>query len=232
MIENTPPSAENAPRPPPPRIKRWSRLVILAMFVIGLLIAGQWASQGLVEVAGLDLKAGINAHAQHAKIIAVFVFTILMIIPFMPAIEVSLALLAAFGPEVAFAIYAATVSALMVSFTIGRLVPVHWIELALKTLGLRQAEYFIHQIGPLEGEQRAQMVLELTPKRLVPTLLKHRYIAIAVILNVPGNAIIGGGGGIAMAAGMSHLLTVPRFLFAVAIATLPVPLAVWLLGGS
>ena len=69
------------------------------------------------------------------------------------------------------------------------------------------------------------------PKRVVPVFLKHRSIAIMVALNVPGNAVIGGGGGIALLAGMSGLFTFPRFLASVSLAALPVPLFVILTGG-
>ena len=64
----------------------------------------------------------------------------------------------------------------------------------------------------------------------IPWLLKHRYIAVIVALNVPGNALIGGGGGIALLAGMSGLFTFPRYLAALALAVLPVPLFVLIMG--
>ncbi|MBL4615404.1 MAG: hypothetical protein JKY27_11110 [Magnetovibrio sp.] len=58
----------------------------------------------------------------------------------------------------------------------------------------------------------------------MPFLLRHRYLAVVVALNVPGNALIGGGGGICMAAGISGLFSWPRFLISIAIAVSPVPL--------
>lgn len=36
-----------------------------------------------------------------------------------------------------------------------------------------------------------------------------RYVALAVLLNIPGNVVIGGGGGIAFAAGMTRLFSFP-----------------------
>ena len=82
----------------------------------------------------------------------------------------------------------------------------------------------------MTAEQRFEVLIEHAPKRVVPVLLKHRYIAIIVALNVPGNAVIGGGGGIALLAGLSGLFTFPRFLASVSLAALPVPLIV-LIGG-
>jgi hypothetical protein len=47
---------------------------------------------------------------------------------------------------------------------------------------------------------------------------------------VPGNAVIGGGGGIALLAGISGLFTFPRYLAIVSLAVLPVPLTIMLIG--
>lgn len=45
-------------------------------------------------------------------------------------------------------------------------------------------------------------------------------------LNLPGNALIGGGGGIALMAGMSRLFSFPLFLLSLTVAVSPVPLAI------
>jgi len=60
--------------------------------------------------------------------------------------------------------------------------------------------------------------------------LRHRYVALAVIVNVPGNAMIGGGGGIMMMAGMSGIFAPVQTFLAIAIAVSPVPVTVLLLG--
>jgi hypothetical protein len=59
-----------------------------------------------------------------------------------------------------------------------------------------------------------------------PFLVRHRFIALAIVLNIPGNIIIGGGGGIAMIAGMSGLYSLPRYLLTVAIAVAPIPFVI------
>lgn len=65
---------------------------------------------------------------------------------------------------------------------------------------------------------------------LRPLLRRGRYVMLAVLLNLPGNALIGGGGGIAMAAGLSRIFAPLPTLAIFAMATLPVPLTVWLFG--
>jgi hypothetical protein len=52
-----------------------------------------------------------------------------------------------------------------------------------------------------------------------------------VAINLPGNIVIGGGGGIALMAGLSRLFSPSGFVVTVAIATLPIPLA-WLIFGE
>lgn len=69
---------------------------------------------------------------------------------------------------------------------------------------------------------RLNLLFERAPSRIVPFLLRHRYIAIAVALNIPGNSVIGGGGGIAFVAGLSRLFSFPLYLLAVAIGVSPV----------
>jgi len=56
------------------------------------------------------------------------------------------------------------------------------------------------------------------------------HIAMALAVNMPGNSIIGGGGGIMIIAGLSGIFTpLPTFV-TIVIAVSPVPLAVMFLG--
>jgi hypothetical protein len=60
--------------------------------------------------------------------------------------------------------------------------------------------------------------------------LKYRYVALLVAINVPGNIVIGGGGEIALMAGMSRLFSVPLYLLTIAIAVSPIPVLLILFG--
>ena len=214
----------------PPGKRRWLRIVILLLVYAGLLAVGHWGSQWLIDLVGVDLSPGVKSHARHVVMAGIALYTGLMAIPFVPGIEISLALLAAFGHQVAALIYAATVVALAISYLIGRLVPIRLIALLFESLGQQRSVSLVRRLEPLSAEQRLEVLIAHAPKRFIPTLLKYRYIAIAVVLNVPGNAIIGGGGGIALLAGISGLFTFPRYLAVVSLAVLPVPLTIMLLG--
>ena len=70
------------------------------------------------------------------------------------------------------------------------------------------------------------------PNRFAAVLLRQRYLALALLLNMPGNFVLGGGGGIAMMAGLSRVFSPPLFLLMTMLAVAPVPLAVAWFGGN
>jgi len=50
------------------------------------------------------------------------------------------------------------------------------------------------------------------------------------LINVPGNAFIGGGGGILFLAGFSTMFRPAAMALTIALAVTPVPLVIWALG--
>lgn len=90
----------------------------------------------------------------------------------------------------------------------------------------------VAKLAPLTMEQRLALLLSNAPAKIVPVLIRYRYIAVAVALNIPGNAVIGGGGGISLMAGMSRLFSFPGFLMTLAIAVSPVPILILIYGAD
>jgi hypothetical protein len=82
------------------------------------------------------------------------------------------------------------------------------------------------RIAPLSAHARVDLLIAHAPRRILPFLLRHRYLALFVALNLPGNTLIGGGGGIALAAGMSGIFPIGPYLMTIAIAVAPVPLLI------
>ncbi len=221
-----PPKEEPSAKP----TRRWSRLGFLLVLYAGLLALGHWGSEWIIEAVGVDLSSQVKSHARHVVMAGIGLYTVLMAIPFVPGMEISLALFAAFGHQVAILIYGATVAALTASFLIGRLVPIKLLAAMFSYFGMSRAKALVDRLEPLKANQRLDVLMEQAPKRIVPLLLKHRYLAIAVAFNIPGNAIIGGGGGIALLAGISGLFSFPLYLAVMSLAVLPVPLVVLLFG--
>lgn len=211
-------------------LKRALHLVTVLATYAAILAAGHWIGNWIAGIVGGDLSSEANTHARHLAMMGLVLYAALMAVPFMPGMEISLALLAAFGSQIAPYVYFATIIALAASFLIGQMVPLRVITKGLRSVGLQRAEQLVSKLEPLDRQQRLDMLIAQAPKRFIPTLLRHRYLAIAIAFNMPGNAIIGGGGGIALLAGTSGLFTFPRFLLALAVAVLPVPLMVILIG--
>jgi len=155
---------------------------------------------------------------------SVVAYVLLLAIPFLPGVEIGLMVMVLLGRPGIVLMYLATVLALTLSFLLGRLLSPRVIVRALDWFHLDRARDLVAALMPLDPEERLRFLLQSVPSRSVPFLLRHRYLVIAVLFNLPGNALIGGGGGIGLVAGMSHLFPYPKYLFAVCLAITPLPI--------
>ena len=201
-------------------------LLYLALLAGGL-VAGDWAMQITVE----DLRPSTEPRLHAMLMSALGLYVLASAVPFVPGAEIGLGLLLTFGERVAVLVYAAMVAALTISYGVGRFVPSRLIALLFGHLGLRRAQALVLRMAPLAPSQRVDLLASQAPRRLVPVLLRHRYLALALVLNIPGNSLLGGGGGIALAAGMSGLYTAPAYLATLCVAVAPLPALVLLSGG-
>src|SRR3546814_15445314 len=71
----------------------------------------------------------------------------------------------------------------------------------LRWLRLERADRLVQTLAQLPSDQQVNYLLQIAPKRVIPFLLRHSYLALALAFNLPGNASIGGGGGIEPMAG-------------------------------
>jgi hypothetical protein len=103
-------------------------------------------------------------------------------------------------------------------------VPVERVATAFGYLGFDRARDLALRLAPLDSKARLDLLTAQIPQKIAPLLLRYRYPALVVLFNLPGNSVIGGGGGIAFTAGLSGLYSLPGFLVALVIAAVPVPL--------
>ena len=195
----------------------------IALFLCFLL----FLNYGVARVSDLLAFQMWPSHVNIAVLIvfgSAALYMILMALPFMPGIEIGLMLMAMLGVGGIVLVYICTVMALALSFLAGRLFPPRHVARALGWLRLERARKLVTDLEPLGMEDRFRFLAQSTPSKIVPFLLRHRYLVLAFLFNVPGNAIIGGGGGIALIAGMSRLFPFPKFLLLVCLAITPVPL--------
>jgi len=158
------------------------------------------------------------------------IFGLLVAIPFVPGVELGITLIAMFGPPVVFLVYLSTLIGLSISFIIGRLISLRSLVTLFENLKLKRSSQLLNKVEPLKMEDRLEFLISQAPSRLVPFLIRHRYIALAILVNLPGNILIGGGGGISLIAGASRLFSLPGFLITIALAVSPVPLAILIIG--
>lgn len=155
-----------------------------------------------------------------------------MAIPFVPGAEIGLGVMMILGPKIVPLVYLCTLISLFLSFIVGRLIPDKSLIRFLHNLHLRKASLLLAELEGLDSKQRFNLLIQRSPKKIVPFLLKHRYLALLIVINAPGNIVFGGGGGIAMSAGMSRIFSIPLFLLTITIAVSPLPLMMIIFGAN
>jgi hypothetical protein len=208
---------------------RWRRIVVFVC-LITLLVMANLVARNFMDVLSFPIRPGNEDAAHRIIMISAILYSVLLAVPFVPGAEIGVALMAMLGPRIALLIYLCTLTGLSASFVLGRLIPLRALIRLAGDLKLERTRRLLEDIEPLDKKARLNLMIQRAPKRLVPMLLRYRYLALAAALNIPGNYIIGGGGGIALFAGASRLFSVSGFLITIILAVAPVPIAVMIFG--
>ena len=204
------------------------RFVLLVVLIIG----ATWASHMIRDALDLEIMPRNEQSVHRAVMFGSLAYVILLAIPFVPGAEIGIALLSSFGASIAPLVYGATVAAMMLAYCVGLLLPHTTLTRVLSILQMKKAAALVDRLCALPREKRLDVLLETAPPQIVKLALERRYVALALAVNVPGNVVIGGGGGIMMMAGLSGLFAPVPTLLAILIGVSPVPLAVMLFGAS
>ena len=207
-------------------------LIVKILLFVCLIILGSFLSQWVVEGLDFEITPVNEPNVHRIIIISMIAYTLLMAMPFVPGAEIGLGVMMILGPKIVPLVYLCTLVSLFLSFVAGRLIPSKFLINFLHDLHLRKASLMLTELEGLSPQKRFDLLLERSPKRFVPFLLKYRYLALLVIINTPGNIVIGGAGGIAMTAGMSRLFTPSLFLLTISIAVSPLPLFLIFFGAN
>ena len=190
--------------------RRWSMGAVVLIVAVAAIVA-----------ARLDVSPTLSALLDQASTsrgavwALLLLYTVLLVLPFVPGAEIGLALLLVFGGAIAWPVYVATVLALSIAFALGRFAS-----------GTRNLASFREERPASEAMVPSADSLRHRP--WIHGLMRFRWLAVALLINMPGNTVIGGGGGIAMAVGYSRTFTFPAFLSCAAVAVAPVPALVLL----
>jgi len=208
----------------PPRagiLRTVLRLAVLGALVWGLDLAFGWL---MGQTSGLDHATGLRLGLIAVLLLA---YAVLLAVPFVPGIELGLALLALHGADVAPLVYAATVLGLTLSFAVGMMLPYSWLAATLSDLRLHRASALVARLERMDRAARLNALQQALPARIATVAAGHPYLILATLLNLPGSALIGGGGGIALLAGLSGLYRWRATLVTICIAVAPVPILIW-----
>jgi hypothetical protein len=210
---------------------RLAQLALLVILVAGLALVGKQAGEWVMSQLDFRVLPSTEPLLHRMVMTAIAVYILLMAMPFCPGIEIGLGLIMLFGAPIVPLVYGATVVALMIAFLVGRFVPPRLILHAFDTLRLRRTRDVLRRMEPLDESGRLTLLQGSSSSRVLRGLLRHRYVAVAIALNTPGNIVLGDGGGIALAAGFSRLFSLSGFAITVILAVAPVPLAILLTEG-
>ena len=171
------------------------------------------------------------ARAMFGLLITVMIgYAILLAIPFVPGVEIGIAVLVLQGPSAAPIVYMATAAGLLLAFCIGQYAPLSRLIQFCRDLALDRLAGLLARIEQTPSQERLDQMQERLPRWLAPIFCNYRYVTLGLAINLPGNIALGGGGGIMMAGGLSRLFRTRFAVLTILIATLPVPLSVWLMG--
>ncbi len=209
---------------------RRARFYFRLFFIMAILIiTAVWMDYRILGELGVAKKFVEIARGRWGIGVLVaggLIYILLLSLPFVPGVELGVLLMCVFGKEGIVFVYFSTVAGLSLAFLMGRMLPKRWVEPLLKKLGFSQTSdnQSDEIVSMLDNFSRHQKFYQNRPRSL---LLNYRYLAIGFLFNTPGNYIIGGGGGISLACGISRNISFKWFLLTVLLAVSPVPLLVF-----
>jgi hypothetical protein len=134
---------------------------------------------------------------------SLLVYAILLALPYFPSVEIGFAIMVLFGKQGVTFAYVATLIGFLFAFLVGNLIQ----KCNLEDHGL----------------------LRVCKSGITAKLArKSPFFALVMLINLPGNIVLGGGGGIALNYGMTKQLNIVSFTLAIAIGVAPLPLLMML----
>jgi len=202
------------------------RFALVILFVVLVNFGLNWV---LGQFQTIDTP-GAQLMLTGILLLSLLLYAVLMAIPFVPGVEIGLSLLMMQGSSIAPYVFLATFLGLTLAYLIGRFMPYRPLHNLFSDLGLKSACNLLERIHPLSKEERLDLMCQNLPSWLREPLVRFRYLTVALALNVPGNSFVGGGGGIALVAGLSRTFDTRLILLCFALAVAPVPIAVFFFG--
>ncbi len=196
------------------------RLFAILLVAYGIHLLMGWVT-GLALFADDRLRIGI-------LVVFLLAYALLISVPFVPGVEIGLSLMVMEGSWIAPFIYISTVAGLLLAYVAGEWVPYARLHRVFQDLRLVRACLLLEAVEPLSRAERLEALRARLPTWFQPAATRYRYVLLAILVNLPGSAFLGGGGGILFTAGLSRLFLPAQTVLTILVAVAPVPFAVWL----
>ncbi len=153
------------------------------------------------------------------------VYAICLAVPYVPGVELGLMIMLIFGRTGILMAWIGTVIGLTLAFSIGVWFRTHFRDSDYLRRWRSRAKDF-----RVESNQQLQQtnVGAWLATKIAKFKSASPYLLLGALFNLPGNWLIGGGGGIALVGGLSGKLRWLPYVLTVMIATAGVPILVWL----
>ncbi len=209
----------------------WRSIILRLVMLVSALVFLNLGVSAVINRMSLTLAS--SGFLLNAFLVFVWLaYVLLLAVPFVPGTEVGVSLLVAHGAQAAPFVYLGTISGLMLAFFMGTALSSKIASRLFERVGLKKTSAFIKGTGYLDQRQRLKRMQAALPVWAVRTVVGHPSLVLAALLNLPGNSVIGGGGGIAVLSGAGGVFGPLRFFLTIALATAPVPILVYVFGAG
>jgi uncharacterized membrane protein YdjX (TVP38/TMEM64 family) len=152
-----------------PKVRRFFKISLM----VGFLVLLNYGGRIVVEQINFQLWPEHENLMITVFWFSVVVYILWMAIPFVPGIELGLALMVMLGAKGVVLVYLCTLLSLSLSFAVGRLIPMKAFSRFLGWLHLQKAQNLMLQLEPLSSEEKLDFLLRTAPSKIIPYLLKH-----------------------------------------------------------
>lgn len=194
----------------------WAFLIISILVISGIYlmdIQADWADM-LYEMR----------EKPRVIIITGLIYALCLAVPFVPGVEIGILLMVVFGRSGILMAYLATIIGLTLAFSVGLYLRSHFVDNRTLVMWRNKAQQYQNDADNRLSSFRFGTWIQAHVNR---NITLYPYLVTGLLFNVPGNWLIGGGGGIALVAGLSGQLRWLPFVLTVMLATSVIPLLVW-----
>ena len=212
------------------RYSRIFRIFMRGLVIVGFVLVVHWLLSWTMDQIDNNGEKSQSFMLTTIIVLLLLALAALMAIPFVPGVEIAITLVILKGPVIAPFVYLATLFGLILAFLVGRLTPYPVLQRFFADFGMARAASLLDRLAPLDTAARLAILQDRLPQFMRPLAKNWRYLFLALVLQIPGNSVISGGGGISLMAGISRLFGVKGTIFTFILAVAPIPLFIYFFG--